>query len=220
MRKFVFAVVVLAAGCASVAQPVDKPLTPGIFLDEERNAELPNKALLRPVPESGLAMTMEHEGWRPKLYNDAANYCTIGYGHLIKHAPCDNTVPADWRKELTLSRGKDLLVNDMAAVQHAVMTLVKTSLNDAQYAALCDFVYNVGPTNFRESKLLKVLNASRFDEVPAQLRRWTRAGSLHLASLANRREHEVTLFMEGRPMPHVGPKTEEDLHHLDIRTGR
>lgn len=220
MRKLLFAVVVLAAGCTSVASPVDQALTPGIFLDEERSAELPHRAMLRPVSERGLTMTMEQEGWRPKPYNDAANFCTIGYGHLIKRAPCDSTVPPDWRSGLTSSQGKDLLMNDMAKAQHAVMTLVKTRLNDAQYAALCDFVFNVGVTNFRESKLLTVLNASRFDEVPAQLRRWTRAGSLHVAVLAHRREHEVALFMDGQLTPHAGPKTEEDLLHLDIRTGR
>lgn len=220
MRKSVFAVVVLAAGGISVAQQVDKPLTPGLFLDVETSMQLPDRTTLRPVSKRGLEMTMEREAWRQKPYNDASNFCTIGYGHLIKRAPCDSTIPAAWSRGLTRAEGKALLVEDMAKVQHTVMTLVKSKLSDAQYAALCDFVFNVGPTNFSKSKLLKVLNESRFEDVPAQLRRWTRAGPNHIAGLAHRREQEITLFLDGQPHPHIGPKTEEDTRHLDIRTGR
>jgi GH24 family phage-related lysozyme (muramidase) len=44
----------------------------------------------------------------------------------------------------------------MEYAQRAVMTLVKTRLTDGQYAALCDFTYNVGSENLKKSTLPRV----------------------------------------------------------------
>jgi GH24 family phage-related lysozyme (muramidase) len=96
---------------------------------------------------------------------------------------------------------------------------VDVELTDGQYAALCDFVYNVGGGNFRRSTLLKVVNRNDFDEVPFQLRRWVKAGGQVLAGLERRREREIALFFENVEIPRALPPAGVDLTPVDIREG-
>jgi lysozyme len=100
-----------------------------------------------------------------------------------------------------------------------VMTSVEADLSDGQYAALCDFVFNVGGRNFRSSTLLKVVNAGDFPSVPFQLRRWVFAGGREFPGLKTRRENEIELFFDGLPIQRAAPPAEMDLEPIDIRTG-
>ena len=59
---------------------------------------------------------------------------------------------------------------------------VKVPLEQDQFDALTSFVFNVGSGAFGESTLLKLLNVGKYDEVPAQLDRWVKAGSRTLAA--------------------------------------
>ena len=195
---------------------VDRP-TAGIFLEPEVRAVLPPGVELRPIHEKGLSLTKRSEGFRQRLYNDAAQYCTIAFGHLVKLAPCDGTEPPEFLKGVSERRGTELLVNDMGKAQTIVMTSVDVDLTDGQYAALCDFVYNVGGGNFRRSTLRKVLNKGQFDQVPYQLLRWVKAGGRELPGLKVRREQEIALFFDGLPMARALPPGE--LETIDVRLG-
>ncbi|WP_457666928.1 lysozyme [Thiolapillus sp.] len=218
--SFVVLSIGLVAGCEETGNnkypKVDK-LTAGIFLEPEERAVLPPGVELRPVFSKGLALTKRSEGFRSGLYNDAANYCTIAYGHLLKLAPCDGSEPPEFLAGVTEEQGTELLVDDMERAQVSVMTSVEVDLTDGQYAALCDFVYNVGSGNFRRSTLLKVLNGSQFEQVPFQLLRWVKAGGKELPGLKKRREQEIVLFFDGQPIPRALP--EEQFETIDIRKG-
>jgi GH24 family phage-related lysozyme (muramidase) len=211
----------LFAGCATTATyPTDEEATaPGIFLDLGGKATLPAGVSLRPVVAKGLKVTKLGEGWRNRLYNDVARYCTIGYGHLVKLAPCDGSEPADWQDGISEPEGEELLVSDMSNAQIAVMLAVTTKLTDNQYAALCDFVFNVGATNFRKSRLLQVVNADQHDQVASQLMRWVKAGGREVQGLRHRREREIELYYEGVLTPRAAPPMGEDLSPIDIRSG-
>lgn len=210
----------LLAGCESSDEnkfPTVDRMTAGIFLEPEARAVLPQGMELRPVYDKGLELTEISEGFRSRLYNDAAQYCTIAYGHLIKLASCDGTEAAEFLQGVSKERGAELLVEDMAKAQVAVMTSINVDLTDGQYAALCDFVYNVGSGNFRRSTLRKVVNGSQFERVPYQFRRWVKAGGRELPGLKTRREREIEVFFDGLPLTRAVP--EEELAAVDIRTG-
>ena len=49
-------------------------------------------------------------------------------------------------------------------------------LTQNQFDALVAWTYNLGPTNLNNSTMLKVLNENNLEEVPAQMRRWNKAG--------------------------------------------
>jgi lysozyme len=180
----------------------------------DRSVEMPGE--VRKINSAGLQLTKDSEGFVAELYNDAANYCTIAYGHLIKLSPCDGSEPAEFLHGITEERGAGLLLNDMRRSQLSVMRYVEVELSDAQYAALCDFVFNVGSGNFQRSTLLKVLNSNDFAGVPFQLRRWVKAGGRELEGLKRRREMEIALFTEGLAMPRDFPRGEET---IDVEQG-
>jgi lysozyme len=216
------AILGLIAGCvprdSAERFPTEDTLTPGIFLDPAERA-VPPGAHIRAVYPRGLAITKASEGFRRHLYNDAAGYCTIAYGHLVKKARCDGTEPHEFLRGVSHQGGERLLVDDMATVQWAVMSMTTTPLSDGQFAALCDFAYNIGPSALRKSTLLKRVNSRRFEEVPAQFRRWVLANGRVLPGLEARREREIELFFDGLPIPRPAPREDEDLEPVDILTG-
>ncbi|MFM0471096.1 lysozyme [Paraburkholderia strydomiana] len=193
-------------------------------------AVIPQGIQLRSVYPRGLKTTKTAEGWVPHLYNDAAGYCTIGYGHLFKKARCNGaerlevgpaqTIQA--RHGLTEAQGSFVLENDTATAKYTVMTAVNPhiKLTDGQFAALTDFIFNVGGQNFQRSGLLQAVNDGNFEHVPAQFRRWVLAGGKRWPGLVKRREEEITLFFDGLPTPkELPPLPGENLSPIDIRKG-
>jgi lysozyme len=210
----------LVAGCSTGGGPEDRPdrLAPGELIEPGANG-VPPGVTLRTVFPLGVDTTKQSEGWVAHLYDDAAGYCTIGYGHLIKKARCDGTEPSQFRAGLTLPQGESILVGDMAGAQYTVMTAVVVPMTDGQFASLVDFVFNVGSTNFRGSTLLSTVNARELDRVEGQFNRWVMANGKPWPGLATRRQREVTLFFTGITKPRVIPRLGERLTPIDVRAG-
>ncbi len=169
---------------------------PGILLEP-----VPRGRPQRRVFQKGIEEIKHAEGLVAHLYNDAAGFCTIGYGHLIKRAPCDGSEPAEFRDGISEAEAETLLIRDVALAQIAVENAVTVDLTDGQYAALVSFTYNVGGTNLRRSTLLKVINSGEYERVPIEMRRWRMAGGQVFQGLINRREREIALFFDGEPLP-------------------
>jgi lysozyme len=72
---------------------------------------------------------------------------------------------------------------------------VTAPINQDQFDALVSWVYNLGGGNLNASTMLKVLNAGQYEEVPAQMMRWNKAGGKVLEGLTRRRQAEANLFM-------------------------
>src|ERR1700674_3969990 len=47
------------------------------------------------ISDQGTRFIAQFEGFDPKLVNDAAGHCTIGFGHLVHLGPCDGSEPAE-----------------------------------------------------------------------------------------------------------------------------
>jgi lysozyme len=201
---------------------IDDAMVPGIFLDkDEDRALLTAKAIIRQVFDEGITVTQTAEGWRSFLYNDAAGYCTIGYGHLVKLARCDGSEPRKFRAGLSRPDGVALLYEDIRPAEATVSISVTKTLNDPQYAALVDFVYNVGSRNFRNSTLLRVVNAipDQDVQVAAQFAAWIKAGGKIIDGLKKRREKEIALYFTGRTLPTETKGLVPTVPPIDIRTG-
>jgi GH24 family phage-related lysozyme (muramidase) len=197
----------------------DSPL-PGIWLDPvTRGGVLPSGVEWRSMGPRGLDLTKASEAFRARVYSDPVGFCTVGYGHLIKRVRCDGTEPREFLPSISEAHATRLLAEDLELAEYPVLTEVSRdiSFSQAQFDALVDFVFNVGPRNFRESTLLKVINAKEFHLVPQQLRRWVYADGKRLPGLVIRREREAALFMEGVASPRG--LAEEDLPPIDIRSG-
>lgn len=195
-------------------------LTPGILREAPTEPETTPKNLppLRGVNDKGMTLTKASEGFVPQLYEDAARFCSIAYGHLMRKARCGPEDRRQYPRRITEPKGARLLTQDMARAERAVMQLVTAKLTDSQYAALCDFTYNVGSGNLKRSTLLKVVNAGDHSRVPSQLRRWTKAGGVEYRGLKTRREREIVLFFDGMSIPKALTKDPDDTP-LNIDTG-
>lgn len=146
------------------------------------------------VPEA-LDLVKTFESFKPTSYYDIDNKkkrgtLTVGYG-FTKH-----DIP-ELREGYSIDKAKaeqmlpDLIKNKYAAT---VKEKVKVPLNDQQYSALSSFAYNVGPTNFATSTLLKKLNAGDYEGAAGEFKRWNKADGQTLEGLTRRRAAEEALF--------------------------
>lgn len=61
-------------------------------------------------------------------------------------------------------------------------------------AAIIDFTFNLGSGKLRASTLRRRINADRWEDVPAELRKWVWASGKKLRGLSRRREAEIVLI--------------------------
>lgn len=152
------------------------------------------------VSDEGINLIKQFEGFRSKMYNDPVGHCTIGYGTLIHSGNCDGRdSEKPYADGVTEEKATKLLADKAAEFQKVINDNVKVSLNQNQNDALVSFVYNIGPTAFQKSTLLKVLNKGEYGSVPSELKRWNKGrdekGNLiELPGLVKRREAEAALF--------------------------
>ena len=153
------------------------------------------------ISQYGREHLKRSEGSKNKVYRDSAGFRTIGVGHLLTRSEITSgkiyigKKIAYWAKKgLTDSEVLELLDQDLDRFENAVNRAVKVKLTQHQFDALTSFSFNVGAGAFRRSTLLKRVNARRFKDVPAQFRRWNRAGGRVVQGLKNRRRREITLW--------------------------
>ena len=154
------------------------------------------------VSNRGLKLIAEFEGERLELYDDPADHCTIGYGHLVHLKRCDGSEPAEFRRGITKTRALALLRSDARSAERAVNSMIRVPLSQKQFDALVSFTYNLGAGSLERSTLRKLLNQGDYGAVPDQLRRWNKAGGKVLKGLVRRRAAEAKLWSSGgRPSP-------------------
>jgi GH24 family phage-related lysozyme (muramidase) len=144
--------------------------------------------------DAGIALIKRWEGERLTAYLCPANVWTIGVGHT---AAMGYPKPVAGMK-ITSDEATAILRRDLASIERDVDAVVDVRLNQRQFDTLVSFVFNVGIGAFRKSTLLKKLNDSKYDEVPNELMKWTRAGGRTLDGLVNRRKAEAD-YWRGAP---------------------
>jgi len=149
--------------------------------------------MARKINKEGLEAIKKFEGLRLKAYRDSAGILTIFYGHTSVAGP-----PEVWEGMTgTREEAEEVLRRDLTQYENAVDRMVRVSLTENQFSALVSFCYNIGPTAFGRSTLLKRLNAGDYDAVPRELMKWNKAGGKTLKGLTNRRAAEAGLWAKG-----------------------
>ena len=142
------------------------------------------------VSQKGINLIKKFEGIRLTAYVCPAGVLTIGYGHT------GSDVKPGMR--ITEEEAEKLLWRDTESAQQTVSSFVNAKLNQNEYDALVSFTFNVGPTAFVNSTLLRLLNHGGDRKVvAAEFGRWVKAGSATpVPGLVRRREEEKKLFLE------------------------
>lgn len=139
--------------------------------------------------QGGLQLLRNWEGvaGKPvlKAYLDGGGVPTIGYGH---------TKGVHIGMTATAAQCESWLKNDCAIAVACINECVKVHLTQNQFDALVCFAFNVGNGAFKDSTLLKKLNALDYDGVPAQLSRWNKDNGHVVDGLTNRRNAEIALW--------------------------
>jgi lysozyme len=128
-----------------------------------------------------------YEGCKLVAYQDSVGVWTIGYGHT-KNVYEGMTI--------TQEQAEQMLLDELKEYESYIDKLVTVPLNQNQFDALVVWVYNLGPTNFKKSTLLKELNNGNYQAVPIEIKRWNKAGGKVLEGLIKRRKAEAILFSE------------------------
>jgi lysozyme len=138
------------------------------------------------ISKEGLSLIKKFEGCELEAYLCPAGVWTIGYGHTkdVKEGDKINKEEADY-----------LLQEEMIEYESYINDFVEVPLNQNQFDALCSWVYNLGPTNLKNSTMLKVLNEEKYADVTQEIKRWNKAGGEVLDGLIKRREAEAKMFL-------------------------
>ena len=140
---------------------------------------------LMAIAESTLDFITKEEGKRNKAYRDSKGLWTIGVGHLIRPAE-QHLITAT----LTDEEVKDLLRSDLEWCSQAVESSVKVPLAQAQFDALYSLCFNIGATAFRNSTVVRKLNAGDYRGAADAILMWNKP-----AVLEKRRKRERELFL-------------------------
>ena len=137
------------------------------------------------ISKEGLSLIKKFEGCELEAYLCPAGVWTIGYGHTkdVKEGDKINRDEADY-----------LLQEEMIEYESYINDFVEVPLEQNQFDALCSWVYNLGPTNLKNSTMLRVLNEEKYADVPQEIKRWNKAGGEVLDGLIKRREAEAKMF--------------------------
>lgn len=128
----------------------------------------------------------EFEGFRASSYTCPAGFKTIGYGHILSE---DNKLD-----NIDQKKAEELLMQDIARFESAVLRNIKVELTQGQFDALVSFTFNVGPASLQRSTLRQKINRSEHQDVPREIKRWIYAGGKILSGLVNRREIEANIY--------------------------
>jgi len=145
------------------------------------------------ISAEGLELIKKFEGCELKAYKCPAGVWTTGYGHIKG---------VEEGMEITKEQAEEMLKEEIVEYENYVNTAVSVPLSQNHFDALVSWVYNLGNGNLTSSTMLKVLNAGDYEGVPAQIKRWNKAGGKVLDGLVRRREAEALLF-EGKEWSHV-----------------
>lgn len=115
-----------------------------------------------------------------EVYRCPAGVLTIGYGHT-------SNIPS---KRISEWQANKLLEHDLAICEQQVNNL-RLNLNQGQFDALVDFVFNLGISRLKSSTLLKYIKrCPESDLVGKEFERWIYANGVALDGLKKRRAWE------------------------------
>lgn len=139
------------------------------------------------LDEKGLKALHEREGLRLKPYLDTKGVPTIAMG---------NTYYLDGRKvtmkdkPLTLKQAGDLSTITANKFAYEVDKLVKSNVNQNQFNALVSLAYNIGINGFKNSTVLRLVNADpNIASIKKAFMMWTKD-----KELIGRRQSEVKQY--------------------------
>jgi lysozyme len=154
--------------------------------------------LMAPTKSIAENLIKNFEGKKLKAYKDSVGIWTIGFGSIYN---IDDNRPVKKGDVISEETALRWLRYEIAQKQIDIKKLIKKQLNQNQIDAITSLVFNIGTNAFKNSTLLKLINAGTDKEIIAnQFLRWNKGtidGKLQvIPGLTNRRKLEKDLFLK------------------------
>ena len=144
------------------------------------------------ISKIGIDLISSFEGIRLNAYDDGVGVWTIGIGTTIY----PNGTKVKKGDKCTQEQALEYLQHDLKSFEKTVSESVKVPLSQNQFDALVSLAYNIGSGAFKNSTLLKKLNAKDYAGAADQFLVWNKGGGKVLKGLVRRREAERALFLK------------------------
>lgn len=142
------------------------------------------------VSKKGLDFIKSFEGFRPMAYRDTGGVWTVGYGHTGRDVTQALII--------TQATAEQLLQADVRRFEICVENALANDVSQAQFDALVSFAFNVGCTAFKNSTLLKHINAGDHRSAVEEFHRWNKDDKGKIQpGLQRRRLEEASLYRSG-----------------------
>ena len=141
---------------------------------------------------TGINLITSFEDLRLAAYDDGVGVWTIGFGTTVY----PNGVKVKRGDTCTKVQAMSFFQHDLRRFEAAVNQAVKVVVNQNQFDALVSLTYNIGEQAFKDSTLLKKINAGDFMGAADQFPKWNRGGGKVLRGLVRRRAAERELFLK------------------------
>lgn len=141
------------------------------------------------ISQKGVDFVKSFETFEETVYLDSAQKKTIGYGTRI-----------DYHPELINRRLKEVeasKIMEKDLVEKTVPTIhkwVKIPLTQNQFDALASLIYNIGPSRFVNSNLLKMINEKNIEGIKKDWSEFRKSGKEVDRGLIRRRAEELKTF--------------------------
>lgn len=143
-----------------------------------------NRVQVAALSLSAIALVglVAHEGYSDSAYVPVAgDVPTIGFGTTEGVRMGDKTTPV---KALTRA------MQDVQKYEGALKQCVRVPLHQYEYDAFVSLSYNIGPTAFCRSTLVRKLNAEDYEGACREILRWDYFKGQKLPGLTKRRQEE------------------------------
>jgi lysozyme len=133
----------------------------------------------------------EFEGLKLNAYLDTSNIWTIGYG-LIRYPNGQKVKKGD---KITQEQANEYFKQTLQKFAQEVEDMIKSKVNNNQFAALVSFAYNVGTPSLKKSTLLKLVNENPNNPlIRNEFNKWIYSKGKITKGLQKRRELEANLY--------------------------
>ncbi len=152
------------------------------------------------ITEAGKQFIKSYEGLRTKPYDDQTGktitawnkHATIGYGHLISQDEWET-----YKNGITKEQANVLFDTDVTRFIQTVKNTIKTKLEPYQMDALVSLAVNIGPSRFKGSSIVKLINGepgSDYTNKKDAWLAWNLSNGKISQGLINRRNAEWKMF--------------------------
>ncbi|GAA5630062.1 hypothetical protein Acal02_00659 [Acinetobacter calcoaceticus] len=170
----------------------DSNIATAVDVDDAIGVAVDSNDYERSISKAGINLITSFEDLKLDAYDDGTGTWTIGFGTTVY----PDGIRVQQGDYCTVEQAKSFFQHDLRRFQKAVNKAVLVTLSQNQFDALVSLSYNIGQNAFKNSTLLKYLNAGDYRAAADQFLVWNKGGGQILKGLVRRREVERTLFLK------------------------